>query len=245
MMNGIYDQTAAGYSRYRRPDPRIAGAIEAALGGSRSVVNVGAGSGSYEPADRDVIAVEPSAEMVRQRPPEAAPAVRAVAEALPFGNDRFDAALAILTIHHWRDWRRGLQEMRRVARHRVALLTWDPEHPAFWLIRDYFPEILEIDRLIFPTVRTVADELGGADVRPVPIPADCSDGFLGAYWRRPSEYLDPSVRAAISTFAKLTDPRPGLARLRSDLADGSWDRRHPHLLTLEELDLGYRLIVAT
>jgi SAM-dependent methyltransferase len=241
----LYDTIGIGYSAYRRPDPRIAARIADALGAAPTIVNVGAGAGSYEPVDRRVAAVEPSAEMVRQRHPEAGPAVRASAGHLPFRDGSFDAALAVLTLHHWPDWRAGLQEMRRIARHRVAILTWDPEHPGFWLVQEYFPEIVENDRKIFGSVSDLEEILGPLEVRPVPVPADCIDGFLGAYWRRPEAYLDAGARGAISAFSTLSDVEPGLARLRADLADGAWKRRHASLLNQAELDIGYRLIVAS
>jgi SAM-dependent methyltransferase len=243
MMEALYDRIGIGYAAYRRPDARIAARIADALGGARSVLNVGAGTGSYEPADRGVVAVEPSAEMVRQRAMGAAPAVRASAERLPFRDGAFDAAMAVLTMHHWPDWRAGLREMRRVARGRIVILTWDPGHPSFWLVQDYFPEILEIDRANFPPRAEIEHILGPLDVHPVPVPADCSDGFLGAYWRRPAAYLDAGARGAISIFSKLRDVDSGLDRLRADLADGTWERRHGELLALPELDIGYQLLV--
>ena len=241
----LYDRIGVGYAAYRRPDPRIAGRIDAALGSARTVVNVGAGTGSYEPAERTVVAVEPSAEMVRQRAASAAPAVRGAAERLPLRDRCVDAALAVLTIHHWADWRRGLAEMRRVARDRVVILTWDPARQEFWLLREYFPEIAAADREIFPTPADIERVLGTIDVQPVPVPADCSDGFLGAYWRRPAMYLDAGARGAMSGFAKLRDVDAKLARLRADLADGTWTARHGELLALPEIDLGYRLIVSS
>jgi SAM-dependent methyltransferase len=191
------------------------------------------------------VAVEPSTAMLRQRRPGAAPAVQASATELPFGDGAFAAALAILTVHHWPARARGLAELARVARERVVIVTWDPEaRYAFWLIDEYFPEIVEIDRRIFPTTDDFRRALGPIDVRPLPIPHDCVDGFLGAYWRRPEAYLDAGVRGAISTFTKLADVGAGLARLRADLADGSWERRHGQLRTRTTLDLGYRLVVA-
>jgi SAM-dependent methyltransferase len=244
MTQALYDRIGVGYSAYRRPDPRIAAHIADALGPSRSVVNVGAGAGSYEPADRTVVAVEPSAEMVRQRPPSAAPAVRASAEHLPFRDAVFDAAMAVLTIHHWPDWRAGLAEMRRVARGRVVILAFDVDHPGFWLVRDYFPETAAIDRATMPQLAEIERVLGPIEARPVPVPADCSDGFLGAYWRRPEAYLDPGARGAISSFARITSLQAGLDRLRAELADGTWHRRNASLLALPELDIGYRLVVA-
>lgn len=244
MSGTLYDTIGRGYSAHRRPDPRLAARIEGALGGARTVVNVGAGTGSYEPAAREVVAVEPSEVMVRQRPRGSAPVVRASADGLPFRDGAFDAALAILTIHHWPDWRRGLAELRRVARDRVVLFTWDPDGPLFWLVREYFPEIPRADRATFPSLEAMSRVLGPLAVHPVPVPADCADGFLGAYWRRPEAYLDAGVRGAVSAFARVPDTGARLARLAADLADGTWMRRHGELLALEELDVGYRLVVA-
>ena len=243
MSEPLYDQIGIGYSDYRRPDPRIAARIEAALGQCPSVVNVGAGAGSYEPRDRSVVAVEPSAAMIRQRRQAAAQVIQADAVRLPFLDRAFDAALAILTLHHWPDKARGLAELRRVARERVVILTWDPEHAAFWLIQDYLPQISEIDRRDFPTLREIEQAIGPIETEPLAIPADCVDGFLGAYWRRPAAYLDSRVRAAISIFSKL-DATAAMARLEADLADGTWNARYGELLARVELDVGYRLIVA-
>jgi SAM-dependent methyltransferase len=243
MSESLYDRIGVGYSGYRRPDARITARVEAALGECRSVLNVGAGAGSYEPRDRSVVAVEPSAEMIRQRPRAAAPVIRASAARLPFVDRSFDASLAILTVHHWADKARGLAEMRRVARERVVILTWDPEHAGFWLVQDYLREIYELDRRQFPTLREIERAIGPIEAEALPVPADCTDGFLGAYWRRPAEYLDPRVRAAISTFSKL-DTAAAIARLAAELADGTWRARHRELLTRSELDVGYRLVVA-
>src|SRR5262245_15832493 len=172
------------------------------------------------------------------------PAIQASATQLPFEDGAFDAALAILTVHHWPDRARGLVELTRVARSRVVIVTWDPATSGFWLVEDYFPEIIEIDRPIFPTLDELRAALGGIQIEPLLIPHDCTDGFLGAYWRRPEAYLDAGVRGAISTFTKLRDVEPGLARLRKDLTDGTWERRHGRLRKMTELDLGYRLVVA-
>jgi SAM-dependent methyltransferase len=241
----LYDSIGRGYRRFRRPDPRIAAAISRALGAATSVANVGAGAGSYEPSDRKVVAVEPSLTMLRQRARDAAPAVRAVAAALPFRDASFDAALAVLTIHHWPDLERGLAELARAARRRVVILTHDPDADRFWL-EDYFPELFRISRRILPSLEQLRRALGRATVIDVAIPRDCSDGFQGAYWCRPEAYLDAGVRGAISSFAKLTraELADGLARLGDDLASGEWDRRHGALRTREQLDLGYRLVVA-
>lgn len=238
----LYDSIGRDYASYRRPDPRIGRAIAAALGAARDVVNVGAGSGSYEPEDRRVVAIEPSSAMIRQRRPGAAPAVQAVASALPFRDASFAASLAILTVHHWQDQARGLAELARVARDRVVILTWDPEVGEFWLVREYFPEFIALDRAAMPTLGDLRRIYGRIEVQPVPIPHDCSDGFLAAYWRRPEAYLDAGVRGAISTFAKLADAGPGLARLADDLRSGEWHRRFGHLLEMTEIDPGYRLV---
>ena len=184
----VYDTIGRGYARQRRPDPRIAAHVTAALGGARSVLNVGAGAGSYEPPDRRVVAVEPSGVMLAQRPPGAAPAVQARAEALPFPDRAFDATMAVLTLHHWADRARGLAECARVARERVVLLTWDPAASGFWLTKEYFPAFIEADRRAFPCIASYAGAFGpGARVHvpAVPVPRDCVDGFLGAYWARP------------------------------------------------------------
>jgi SAM-dependent methyltransferase len=238
-----YERIGRGYNERRRADPRLARAIADALAGAGRVVNVGAGAGSYEPMGRGAVAVEPAAAMIAQRPAGAAPCVRGRAERLPFGDAAFDAALAVLTIHHWSDWRAGVRELRRVAREKIVLFTWDPDSDGFWLLRDYLPEMLAEDRLRFPSVGALREELGDARVHPVPIPHDCSDGFLGAYWRRPKAYLDPAIRRGISSFAR-DDFAGALARLAADLASGAWARAHDRLLQQSELDIGYRLVVA-
>jgi SAM-dependent methyltransferase len=243
MSPALYDRIGVGYSQYRRPDERIAKRIESALGESRSVLNVGAGTGSYEPTNRFVVAVEPSSEMIRQRSRTDTQSLQASADRLPFPDKSFDAALAILTIHHWSDRDQGLAEMRRVARDRVVIFTWDPAHPGFWLVQDYLPDLLVVDRPNFPSLRDIEKTIGPTEVHPLTIPADCSDGFLGAYWRRPEAYLDARARAAISTFSKV-DSAAGIARLRRDLEEGTWSDRYRGLLSLPELDIGYRLVVA-
>jgi len=241
-----YDRIGTGYARHRRPDPRWTVRIREALAGVGTLVNVGAGAGSYEPRDRRVVAVEPSVTMIGQRPPGAAPVVRAVSEALPFPDGAFDAALAILTVHHWQDAAEGLAEMRRVARRQVVL-TWDPLVFArdFWLVRDYLPEIGEREAALATLARVTA-ALDPVDVRTLPIPADCTDGFLGAFWRRPRSYLEAGVRAAMSGLALLDPATLGQAvsRLAADLDSGAWAERHAGLLSRPELDLGYRLVVA-
>jgi SAM-dependent methyltransferase len=239
-----YDVIGRSYSRTRGTDPRIAAVIWEALGDARTVVNVGAGTGNYEPRDRDVVAVEPSAVMLAQRPPDAARAVQAAAEALPFEDGSFDAAMAVLTLHHWTDWRRGIEEMRRVAR-RLVVFSWDPSFASrLWVSAEYFPELIDEDVRSFPSLADQVGAVRAMRVAAVPVPHDCEDGFYGAHWRRPHAYLDPEVRAGISTMAKRAPEElaPGLERLRRDLESGAWAERHADLLSRDELDLGYRLL---
>ena len=246
-MRAVYDLIGTGYVAHRQADPRIALHIHDALGDAARVVNVGAGAGSYEPPDLDVVAVEPSWEMIRQRPQNRAAAVQALAERLPFPDDAFDAALAVLTLHHWVDRRAGLAELARVAR-RVVVVTWDPAgRDSFWLTTEYLPEIVEFDLPRFPSLPELAESLGGEITsRPLPVPHDCVDGFLGAFWRRPDAYLDPAVRSAMSCFAQLPAERveSGLTRLADDLREGRWEAKFGHLRSLGSVDLGYRLVVA-
>jgi SAM-dependent methyltransferase len=246
----VYDRIGRGYEETRRTDPRLAARIWEALGAARTVINVGAGSGSYEPADCQVVAVEPSVVMIAQRPAGAAPTVLASAEALPFQDRSFDAAIAILSDQHWRDRLRGLRELRRVARRRVVLFNADPtQAERFWLTTEYLPGFLRLipERYREPGVwaEELARELGELRVEPVPIPHDCQDGFYGAYWRRPEAYLDHAVREGISVFARLSRSEidHALMRLRRDLDSGAWRARHAELLALDELDLGYRIVI--
>ena len=239
-----YDRLGVSYSLYRRPDPSIAAQVRRALGGARRIVNVGAGTGAYEPAGHELLAVEPSLTMIAQRPPGSAPAVRARAEELPFGDRAFDVAMAVLTLHHWQDKARGLSELRRVAK-RTLVLTFDPaiEH-SFWLVRDYLPEISKLDWGPMPGPEQVAEATGARRIEVVPIRHDCADGFLCAYWRRPAAYLDPIVRSCISGIA-LLDPlivERGITRLASDLETGRWFDEHRDLLTRTDMDWGYRLV---
>lgn len=242
----LYDSIGQTYRATRRADPRIAAAIHTALGDAASVVNVGAGSGSYEPP-RTIVAVEPSRVMIDQRPRRSAPAVQAIAEAIPLGDQCVDAAMALLTVHHWSDVEAGIAEMRRIARRRLVIFTWDPQLFArFWLPSEYLPEAAEVDAAQAVPIQTLTDLLGNAEVLPVPVPHDCTDGFGAAYWRRPHAYLDPTVRAGISMLAK-TSPdalRAGLHQLAADLRTGEWHDRHRDLLHLDALDVGYCLLVA-
>lgn len=237
----LYDQIGVGYALKRQPDPRWAATIHRALGDARTILNVGAGAGSYEPHDRNVVALEPSRRMIAQRS-NPIPVVQGVASALPFPDSSFDVALAVLTVHHWPDAAAGLAEMQRVARRQVVV-TWEPERfEQFWLVQDYLskepPEALVAGSQI-------ADQLHNVENIPLPVPHDCTDGVFGAYWRRPDAYLDPAVRASISGLA-LREPdvvQLAMARLEADIRSGAWKRKHADLLNLDEIDLGYCVLV--
>lgn len=247
MSEPIYDTIGQGYARTRQPDPRLAAAIEDALDEARTVVNVGAGTGSYEPVDREVTAVEPSQAMIEQRPQGAARAIRAAAEALPFADCSFDAAMAVMTIHHWEDVPGGVAELSRVARDRVVVFTWDPgvAHES-WLTQEYLPQLRDVDLFRFPSPQELADLLGGAETRTVPIPANCRDGFIEAWWARPEAYLAPVVREGCSGMLAMDQDAlaAGMERLEADLRTGAWDARHGHLRTESDRDMGYRLVVS-
>lgn len=242
MMRAKYDRIGGRYADLRKPDDRIAAAIHRALGGAKTVLNVGAGTGSYEPTDRLVTAVEPSIEMIRQRKPGLSEAIQATAEDLPFADASFDAAMAILTIHHWRDISAGLAEMRRVTRGPIVLLTFDPAARP-WLT-DYLPQLAALDERQFPAMADYAQWLGSVTITTVAVPHDCDDGFLYAYWRRPEAYFDPHIRSGSSSFWAIDDVAAGLKRLRDDLDSGAWEHRYAELLTLDAYDAGYRLVVA-
>jgi SAM-dependent methyltransferase len=242
----VYDVIGRRYSEVRRPDPRIASAIWTALGSATSVLNVGAGAGSCEPRDRDVIAVEPSEIMLAQRPADAAPAIRAPAESLPLGDRSVDAAMAVLTMQHWDDVEQGLSELLRVSRHRVVLVTMDVEVLAqLWLIRDYLSETLAF-HAGFPSIARLRELLPAASEEVLRVPRDCTDGFMAAFWGRPEAYLDPAVRAATSPWHQLPADtvQRALDRLRSDLSTGLWDDRYGDLRRRPDLDVGLRLVCA-
>ncbi|HEY5261616.1 MAG TPA: methyltransferase domain-containing protein [Solirubrobacteraceae bacterium] len=241
-----YEQYGRTYARHRRPDPRIAAHIHAALGDARTVLNVGAGAGSYEPQDRWVLAVEPSATMRAQRPAGAAPAIAAHAEALPFDDDTVDAAMACVTIHHWRPPELGLAELRRVARGAVVVFTFELDALPAWQ-REYLCEGVAAERPRFPTMEDIAAALGGRTrVQRILTPGDCADGFFEAFWRRPEQLLDPAVRSAQSMWALLA---PGVEqriveRLAAGLESGAWDAEHGELRGQESFDGALRLVIS-
>jgi len=237
-MAAKYDIIGLNYAELRKPEPRVAAAIHEALGQGETVLNIGAGTGSYEPLDRLVTSVELSLEMIRKRRSSRARAIQASAAHLPFDDDAFDAAMAILTVHHWPDKEAGLREMRRVTRGRIVLLTFDPLHRP-WLT-DYLPELAQLDEAQMPAISDFERWLGSVQVNPVLVPHDCSDGFLYAYWRRPAAYLDPRIRTGSSSFWAIRRVERALQRLNQDLESGEW----AELLALDSYDAGYRLIVA-
>ena len=242
----LYDSIGATYTVTRRTEPRIAAQIWAALGDARTVLNVGAGTGSYEPSDRQVLAVEPSALMRSQRLPDAAPCLAGSAENLPFDDQSFDAAMAVCTVHHWQDPVAGLREMRRVARRVVVFLFDTSDANQFWLTRDYLPEFAALRGCrVLAALPDLAGAIG-ARTEPVPIPWDCADGFFEAYWRRPEAYLDEDVRRGISVWDALGPDveQRAVRSLRDDLASGGWAERNRELLDLDAAELGARLLIA-
>ncbi len=244
-----YDRIGHGYAATRREDPRLAARIRAALGDARTVVNVGAGAGSYEPSDRWVLAIEPSDVMAAQRAPDRAPALRLWAGPLPLRDRCVDASMAVLTLHHWGAAQAsGVREMRRIARGAVVIVTIDPEVSSrMWLMADYFHEVAAWDRSVFPPIADVVDWLGGdASTEVVPVPRDTTDWTLLSFWAHPERVLDPAARAATSGFAKAAPEvtRRVVADVRRDLEDGTWERRNGHLRALDAFDAGLRLVVA-
>jgi SAM-dependent methyltransferase len=221
-----YGQIGVRYSDYRQPDPRIAAVIHAALGDAKTVVNVGAGAGSYEPADRLVTAVEPSATMRAQRPAELPPAIDATVERLPFDDGTFDAAMTTFSVHQWTDLAAGLTELRRVTTGPVVILTCDPLRVRDFWLNDYAPEVLATEARRYPTLDNIAGALGGTTtVTDVPIPLDCTDGFNEAYYGRPEMLLDPAARQSCSAWSFVASEMAAgyVDELSAALSDGSWD----------------------
>ncbi|MEV6862380.1 methyltransferase domain-containing protein [Streptosporangium subroseum] len=241
-----YDAHGHGYAVQRRTDPRIAAYVHAALGDARTVVNVGAGAGSYEPDDRYVVAVEPSAVMRAQRPATAVPALDATAERLPFDDDSFDAAMATVSVHQWTDIAQGLRELRRVTRGPVVVLTFDGDALDLLWLAEYVPELITAERRRYPPVETIASLIGStAEVSAIPVAIDCVDGFTEAYYARPERFLDPRVRASQSAwgFVDDADETRGIKRLEDDLDSGAWDAKYGALRSQPEFVGSLRLIV--
>jgi hypothetical protein len=247
MAEPIYDRIGVGYGAHRRGDPRIASRIDGALGDALTVVNVGAGAGSYEPCNREVTAVEPSAEMISQRPAEAAPVVQASAESLPFGDHTLDAAMGVLTAHHWAGLSAGLNEMQRVARLRIVMVAFDPEAlEELWITADYFPAMLELKRPSGVGSRELSEMLPATKTSPLPVPRDCEDHFFAALWARPELLFDDDIVRPMWVWQGISGEarRAGRERLAADLESGAWEQRYGHLRQQPELDVGLRLVVS-
>ena len=243
-MEPIYDEIGVNYSVTRCTDPKIAAQLYAQLDGATRIVNIGAGTGSYEPQGVDLVAVEPSAEMIRQRPEGAYPVKQTPAEKLPFDDNSFSHAMTVNSMHHWPDKQKGFQEINRVATEKFVAITWDPEAEPFWLTRDYFPEIYQMDRAIFPKLGELKNHFDDVVIKPLLIPADCKDGLFGAFWQRPEAYLRTDVRQATSPFSKVKNLDAGLKKLAADLENGTWAAKNQDLLSLSACDVGYRLVTA-
>jgi SAM-dependent methyltransferase len=243
-MDAIYDEIGNNYSVMRCTDPKIAEQLYSELQGATRIVNIGAGTGSYEPENIELVAVEPSSVMIAQRKVGAHRVEQAFAEHLPFENNSFSHAMTVLSMHHWQDRARAFREINRVTTIKFVALTWDPKSEPFWLTRDYFPEIYEMDKRDFPDLEELNDYFDEVTIRLLLVPSDCQDGFLTAFWKRPEAYLSSQVRQAMSPFAKLKNLSAGLQKLEDDLASGVWARNNHALLGSDYLDVGYRIISA-
>lgn len=243
-MKAIYDDIGTNYSATRRTDPKIAKQLYAELQGATRIVNIGAGTGSYEPENVDLVAVEPSSKMISQREIGSHPVEQAFAEHLPFEDRSFSHAMAVLSMHHWTNRTLAFGEINRVVTEKFVAITWDPTADPFWLTRDYFPEIHEMDKDIFPDLEELNEHFDEVKMSPLQIPGDCIDGFLAAFWKRPAAYLRREVRQAMSPFAKIKNLSEGLQKLEDDLASGAWVKNNHSILGLSSLDAGYRVISA-
>ena len=243
-MNAIYDKIGVNYSVTRCTDPQVAQQLYAELQGATRIINIGAGTGSYEPENVDLVAVEPSAKMIAQRAADAYRVEQAFAESLPFDDNSFSHAMTVLSMHHWEDKAGAFSEINRVATEKFVAITWDPDSEPFWLTRDYFPVIYEMDRAIFPKLTMFNEHFDEVEIRPLQIPSDCEDGFFAAFWKRPEAYLLREVQQATSALAKLDNLTEGMKRLEDDLASGAWAKRNQDMLALDSFDAGYRLVTA-
>lgn len=243
-MKAIYDKIGINYSVTRCTDPKIAKQLYSELQGATRIVNIGAGTGSYEPENVELVAVEPSSKMIAQRKDGSHRVEKAFAEKLPFENRSFSHAMTVLSMHHWENRALAFSEINRVATEKFVAITWDPKSEPFWLTRDYFPEIYEMDKLIFPELEELKEHFDDVKIRPLPIPSDCKDGLLAAFWKRPEAYLSSQVRQSTSPFSKIKNLSEGLQKLADDLASGVWAKNNHAILALSSLDVGYRLISA-
>jgi SAM-dependent methyltransferase len=242
----IYDRIGRSYISGRRTDPKIAAQLHSFLEGAESILNIGAGTGSYEPQHSKLIAVEPSATMIQQRPQSSAPVIQASAESLPFDYNQFTHCMTVLSMHHWSDRAKAFSEIKRVTQKRFVALSWYSPglENKYWLYRDYLTQIPELNSSIFPTVYELKVHFPNLQEHIVPIPYDCLDGFDGAYWKRPEAFLDPDVRKNMSVFSKIKNIEPILDKLKYDIESGNWIKRNQKLLQLSEYDCGYRIFVA-
>ena len=243
-MDAIYDKIGVNYSVTRCTDPTIAKQLYSELQGAVRIVNIGAGTGSYEPENVDLIAVEPSSKMIAQRKMDSYRVEQAFAEKLPFENSSFSHAMSVLSMHHWENKALAFSEINRVATEKFVAITWDPKSDPFWLTRDYFPEIYEMDKLIFPDLEELNEHFDDVKMSPLQVPSDCKDGFFAAFWKRPEAYLNSKVRQATSPFSKIKDLSQGLQKLKDDLDSGAWVKNNHAILSASTLDVGYRIISA-
>ena len=243
-MEPIYDDIGINYSVTRCTDPKIANQLYLELEGATRIVNIGAGTGSYEPDNVDLIAVEPSAEMISQRKINSHRVEQAFAEKLPFENNSFSHAMTVLSMHHWENRALAFSEINRVATQKFVAITWDPKSDPFWLTRDYFPEIYEMDKVIFPGLEEFDEHFDEVKINTLMIPGDCKDGLLAAFWKRPKAYLDSKVRQSTSPFAKVNNLAEDLLKLEDDLTSGVWAKHNHAILNSPSLDVGYRIISA-
>ena len=243
-MKPIYDDIGINYSVTRSTDPKIAQQLYAELEGATRIINIGAGTGSYEPENVVLVAVEPSSEMISQRKSGAYPIKQASAEKLPFEDNSFSHAMTVLSMHHWPDKPKAFSEINRVATDKFVAISWNPDSEPFWLTREYFPEIHEMDKAIFPTIDEIKEHFDDVQIRPLQIPHDCQDGFFAAFWKRPHAYLNPKVRQATSPFSKVSNLKEGLKMLENDLASGAWEKKNRELLNASSISAGYVLISA-
>ena len=243
-MDAIYDDIGINYTVTRSTDPRIAKQLYSELQGATRIVNIGAGTGSYEPENIELVAVEPSSEMISQRRADSHRVEQAFAEKLPFENGSFSHAMTINSMHHWENRALAFSEINRVAIEKFVAITWDPESDPFWLTRDYFPEIYEMDKCIFPELGEFNEHFDEVKISPLQIPSDCKDGLLAAFWKRPEAYLSSKIRQSTSPFSKIKNLTQGLQKLENDLANGVWSKNNHAILNLTSLDVGYRVISA-